>query len=233
MQIQDLYSAFIAGRQLPNLGTRTARALLDMARSALLRRGKRLKPSTATPPDTIKEELLEAHRALVGGEPVYNSAAPQETCSIQEAEQCLAMLRANNATKKPSNKITAAATTTPARATTPKPMTSTKAKATTTRPTGKTPTPAHLIGSSVDHAGLATRAALQAAVRRPAVTPKAPPPRPLEGVPTAALVSLATHRFSQPADAAAARAELAARPGVSLYENGSYSVSSRGTRTAK
>ena len=112
MDIPALYSAFIAGRQLPNLGTRTARALLDMARSALLSRGKRLKPSSASDPASIKQELLQAHRELVGGEPVYNSAGPQDTRTIEEAEQCLAMLKAINATpRKSSNRITAAATT--------------------------------------------------------------------------------------------------------------------------
>ena len=216
--------------------------------------------TTAEAKAAILASHRELQRAGIasGSEPIYNSANPIETqlCNgisndrlLDEFErfkrtnpngsllQHLTTLHSDSpAPAAKSAPITRPATTTvPPKATTPKSVMpiAPKTKATTTRPTGKMPTPAHLIGSSVDHAGLAAAAALQAAVRRPAVTPKAPPPRPLQDVPTATLVSLATHQFSPPGDAAAARAELANRPGVSLYENGSYSVSSRGTRTAK
>jgi hypothetical protein len=202
MQIQDLYLAFIAGRQLPNLGTRTARALLDMARSALLSRGKRLKPSTASDPASIKTELLQAHRALVGGEPVYNSAAPQETCSIQEAEQCLAMLRANNATKKPSNKITAASTRPSVR----------PATTATTRPT-----PARV---------QAPAPARPTPPAKAAVRPPAPTVNPLSDYSLSKLGWLATHQSATASDRVAAKAELRRR-GATITASGIVSQSTR------
>ena len=221
MDIPALYSAFIAGRQLPNLGTRTARALLDMARSALLSRGKRLKPSSASDPASIKQELLQAHRELVGGEPVYNSAGPQETRTIEEAEQCLAMLKAINATpRKSSNRITAAATTPKAMPTKPIAATA-KTKAPARVPT---PPPA----KESNDAYLARRVAEQQSAAR-AVAAAAPKlePRPLAEVETGELVQLARHEFARPAEKAAAAAELDRRPEVTVFARGSYSVSTR------
>ena len=222
MDIPALYSAFIAGRQLPNLGTRTARALLDMARSALLSRGKRLKPSSASDPASIKQELLQAHRELVGGDPVYNSAGPQDTRTIEEAEQCLAMLKAINATpRKSSNRITATATRPPVKATATKPMTATKTKATARVPQ---PPPA----KESNDAYLARRVAEQQSAAR-AVAAAAPKlePRPLAEVETGELVQLARHEFARPAEKAAAAAELDRRPEVTVFARGSYSVSTR------
>lgn len=67
MTTNELFSRFIAGKTIPSLSARTGRALLDMARSALLSRGGKLRPSTASDPDTIKQELIEAHKELTGG----------------------------------------------------------------------------------------------------------------------------------------------------------------------
>jgi hypothetical protein len=75
----DLYQLFIAGKDLPALGTRQARSLLDLCRSKLLAMGRRVKPSSASDPADIKTELLEAHRALVGGDQVYCMAATEPT----------------------------------------------------------------------------------------------------------------------------------------------------------
>lgn len=78
MTTTELYQQFIAGRTLPSLGIRQARSLLDYCRNALLSRGKKLRPSTATTPDSLKTELLQAHRELVGGDAVYAMATTGE-----------------------------------------------------------------------------------------------------------------------------------------------------------
>jgi hypothetical protein len=112
--------------------------------------------------------------------------------------------------------------TTPPKATTPKPMTATKAKTTTARPPATPPR------QETNDAYLARRVAEQQAAAR-AVAAAAPRVelRPLAEVSTGELVQLARHEFARPAEKAAAAAELDRRPEVSVFRNGSYSVSTR------
>jgi hypothetical protein len=229
MTAPELFALFLAGRSLPRLTSQNVRSLLDLARDKILSLGR--KPRFHAGPGTSHEEksrLLEAHRQLQevgvadGTGQVYAQAGPQETHTVAEAERCLAMLKAINATpRKSSNRITATATRPPVKATATKPMTATKTKATARVPQ---PPPA----KESNDAYLARRVAEQQSAAR-AVAAAAPKlePRPLAEVETGELVQLARHEFARPAEKAAAAAELDRRPEVTVFARGSYSVSTR------
>jgi hypothetical protein len=105
MNIQALFSLFLAGKTLPTLTSANCRALLDYCRSKLLGMGRTLKAASTGTAAEAKQALLAAHRelqsaGLADGGQVYNSAAHQDPLggrSIEECENLLADLRAHNA----------------------------------------------------------------------------------------------------------------------------------------
>jgi len=103
MTTTELYTAFLAGREIPTLTQSAARSLLDYCRNVLLTVGKKLRPAGTT--TEIKARLLEAHEALTGGPQVYAHAdnQPHEVLgghSFEEAEAILAQLKKHNASNK-------------------------------------------------------------------------------------------------------------------------------------
>jgi hypothetical protein len=206
MSPQELFQSYLSGKELGTISLAAARRLLDQARSALLTVGRTLKNATAGTTAEAKQAILEAHRELQragiaeGNAPVYNSAGPQETRTIEEAEQCLAMLKAINATpRKSSNRITATATRPSVR----------PATTATTRPTpARVPAPA------------------PSRPTPPAKAAATPTVNPLADYSLSKLGWLATHRSAPEADRQTARAELTRR-GATITASGIVSQSTR------
>ena len=84
MTPQELYQAFLSGKDISPISLAAARRLLDQARSALLTVGRKLKSATTGTASEAKKALIEAHDQLQragiadGNEAVYNSAQPIE-----------------------------------------------------------------------------------------------------------------------------------------------------------
>ena len=222
MTTTELYQQFIAGRTLPSLGIRQAKSLLDFCRNALLSRGKKLRPSTATTPASLKTELLEVHQQLTGGEGVYNSASEPEGVlfgSISAGEAVEQFQKHRALTGRPRNLdldrvvagLAAPVKAHPAPARVPtaapaRPVTAAPAKA-STRPTAPATRP-----ESTDEY-LRRRVAEQAAARKSLPTkpaPAKPEPTGLETTGISTLLNAAAGRAGAE-HVAAAQAELTRR----------------------
>jgi hypothetical protein len=244
MTTTDMLKSFLAGHQLPTLGTRQARALLDACRDRLLTLGRKLRPSTATTPDSLKTELLQAHRELVGGDAVYAMATTGEAqlCNGVSNDRLLDEYEKFKRTNPNGSFLTHMATmgsdpSAPPRAATPsapaRPSVRPATTATTRQSPAKSPTPAKSPArptatpprKETNEEFLSRRVREQALARPPAATTAKPPARPLKDLPAGELVRRATHEFSPPADAQAAADELRRRPEISFLPSGSYTVS--------
>jgi hypothetical protein len=105
MTIQDLYTAYLAGKPLGTITSRAARQLLDLARNAILTKGKEPKFSTAPgTAESEKQSLLAAgdqlrQLGIADQGAIYASAVKDSLGgrTLEECEQLLADFLATNA----------------------------------------------------------------------------------------------------------------------------------------
>ena len=197
-----------------------ARKLIDELRSKLLS-----KPSA--------REVQKLGMSLTNGLDLTNATSMAEVAEtvelFQEGRRRSGQPR-NLELDRAARALGAPVKPAPAASAPPRPATTTATKSPAKAP-ARVPTPP---AKETNDEYLRRRVAEQQSAAR-AVAAAAPKVelRPLAEVSTGELVQLANHQFARPAEKAAAAAELDRRPEVTVFRNGSYSISTRGTRKAK
>ena len=229
MTITEIYSAFIAGKSLPALTSRTCRQLLDLARNAILTKGKEPKfsvsPGTAT---DEKQNLIAAgdqlrQLGIASPDSIYAGPAPTVAgdphWTVDRVEALLATTRATlakapTAAAKPAAKpaakqdLIADVQREFAKA---KELDRQENIKRTPAPAKALPPPTSITSAAYDPCKLAAQAAAQIAKRpKPAAVP-APAPRPMKNLDLGHLRAIASRPGFKAADKAQALTEMALR----------------------
>ena len=216
--MSNLFREYIAGKLPSFLKQSEARSLLDQARNEILTKAREVEILNMSEVEQAVQEF-QRHRALTG--------KPRSA----EMDKHLEALTGKPA---PGAKSPVAPTPTRRPATPPRPSTAAKTPASLDELNQKATALLEAVRAgkpAPPKMGAALAAEVSAIIQRPRITAGRPaavaaaPVRPLKDATTAELARVAGHRSASEADKAAARAELAQRPEVTMHPSGSYSIS--------